>query len=91
MRRRLVEMKDDAPEMELLESVVRALADYPDDVRVDVKPMNDGDGSVLTIHCAEEDRGRVIGRRGKTIDAIRFLFSTIASVNERKVSVRVEG
>lgn len=77
----------------LLEQVVRALTDFPDDVKIVVRPMvlEDGRGAVLTIHCAEEDRGRVIGRRGKTIDAIRFLFATIASVHERKVSVRVEG
>ena len=84
-------MSSDAPDTELLRQVVQSLTDFPDDVKVVSRPMAEGQGSVLTIHCAEEDRGRVIGRRGKTIDAIRFLFSTIASVHERKVSVRVEG
>ena len=91
MRRRLVEMNDKEPETELLMQVVRSLADFPDDVKIVTRPMVEGQGAVLTIHCAEEDRGRVIGRRGKTIDAIRFLFATIASVHERKVSVRVDG
>jgi predicted RNA-binding protein YlqC (UPF0109 family) len=91
MRRRLVEMNEESPETELLMQVVQSLTDFPEDVKIVVRPMVEGQGAVLTIHCAEEDRGRVIGRRGKTIDAIRFLFSTIASVHERKVSVRVEG
>lgn len=90
MRRRVVEMKDYDSEALLLLDVVQALVDNPEDAIVKCRPMSNSEGAVLVIHCAEEDRGRVIGRRGKTIDAIRFLFATIASGNERKVSIRVE-
>lgn len=85
-------MSDEVPEAGLLGEIVRSLVDFPDDVEIVTRPMvlDQGRGAVLVIHCAEEDRGRVIGRRGKTIDAIRFLLATVASVHERKVSVRVE-
>lgn len=91
MRRRVVEMSDYESESLLLLDVVQALVDNPEAAIVKSRPMSDSEGVVLTIHCAEDDRGRVIGRRGKTIEALRFLFSTIASVHDRKVVVRVEG
>lgn len=91
MRRRLIEIDDYAPEATLLLDVVQALVDDPEAASVTSRRTAEGDGAVLTIHCAEADRGRVIGKRGKTIDAMRFLFSTIAAIHGRKVSVRVDG
>ena len=90
MRRRLVEVKKDFEEA-LLADVVRALADHPDQVRVSARQPGDGELIMLTIHCSPRDRGRIIGKKGKTISAIRFLFENIAYVRDRKVSVRIDG
>jgi len=52
--------------------VVRALVDEPTQVRVDVVERNGG-MSVIQLRVAPVDVGKVIGRRGTTIQAIRSL------------------
>ncbi len=67
--------------------VVRSLVDSPDEVRIKVI---DGD-SCLTIQvsCAKKDIGKIIGRSGKTIGAIRALASGAGGRTSRKVNVEV--
>ncbi|MEA4862837.1 MAG: KH domain-containing protein [Victivallaceae bacterium] len=67
--------------------VVRSLVDTPDAVKV----RSDEDGNVLNISivCNEEDRGKIIGRRGKTINAIRALANGAAGRMQKKVTVEV--
>jgi predicted RNA-binding protein YlqC (UPF0109 family) len=55
-----------------LTAVVRLLVDQPRGVAVEAV---DGDGaSELRLRVAAEDRGQVIGRRGRTLDALRALL-----------------
>jgi predicted RNA-binding protein YlqC (UPF0109 family) len=55
-----------------LTAVVRLLVDQPRGVTVEAV---DGDGtSELRLRVAAEDRGQVIGRRGRTLDALRALL-----------------
>lgn len=51
------------------EFVARELADYPDAVEVDV--VEGGRGVKLMLHADSSDMGRIIGRRGRTIQALR--------------------
>jgi hypothetical protein len=67
----------------LLEFIVKSLVDDPDQVAVEVKQF---DGSlVFELKVSEQDRGRVIGRQGRTIKSIRKLLSAAASGGERRV------
>jgi len=54
-----------------LVSVVRLLVDDPKSVRA-AEIEIDG-ATELRLEVAEPDRGKVIGRRGRTIDALRTL------------------
>ena len=54
-----------------LEHVVKGIVDHPDDVRIDSSTSSRGD--VLEVHVHPEDRGRVIGRGGRTAKALRSL------------------
>lgn len=67
--------------------VVRSLVDTPEAVKV----RSTEDESVLGIQiiCNEEDRGKIIGRRGKTINAIRALANGAAGRLQKKVTVEV--
>lgn len=57
----------------VLEYLARSLANHSDEVVVDAE---DSRGSLrLSLHVAQEDMGRVIGRRGRTAQAIRTLVS----------------
>ena len=56
---------------DLVEYIVCGLVDDEDAVSLDV---TDGDeGALIEVSCSEEDAGRVIGRKGRTIKAIRTL------------------
>ena len=60
----------------LLEDFARALVDEPGYVRVSERSE---DGVVfLDLEVAEPDRGKVIGKRGQTADALRTLLDAVA-------------
>ena len=61
---------------ELLEAFARALVTRPERVRV-IESV-DEEGVLLELEVAEEDRGRVIGRRGRTADALRTMMDAVA-------------
>jgi len=54
-------------------AVVRLLVDEPRAVAV--QEVDTADGPELRLVLAEGDRGKVIGRRGRTIDALRELVA----------------
>lgn len=60
----------------LLEALAQALVEDPGRVRVEEWTE---DGVVhLDLEVAPQDRGRVIGRQGRTADALRTLLETVA-------------
>lgn len=59
----------------LLERIARGLVDEP--ARVKVEEWTE-DGMVhFDVEVAESDRGRVIGRQGRTADAIRTVIEAV--------------
>ena len=67
--------------------IVRSLVDDPSSVSV--KSEEDGDITVIRITCRKEDIGKVVGKRGKTIMAIRSLVSGAAGRLQKRVNVEV--
>jgi len=67
--------------------VVRALVDYPDEVNVSSSSTDNG--TVIRIDCRKEDIGKVVGKRGKTIMAIRSLVSGAGGRLQQRISVEV--
>jgi predicted RNA-binding protein YlqC (UPF0109 family) len=57
----------------LIEQIAKALVDAPDSVSVN-QVEEDGE-TVLELDVAPEDMGRVIGRQGRTVRAMRTLVS----------------
>lgn len=62
---------------EVLDYLVRSLVDNPDDVRVDVSDGRRHDVS-LDVRVADGDMGRVIGKRGRTAQALRTVVRAAA-------------
>jgi predicted RNA-binding protein YlqC (UPF0109 family) len=56
---------------ELVAYLARALVDHPDEVRVE--RIERDDAVVLRLHVAKDDVGKVIGRQGRVIRALRTL------------------
>ena len=65
----------------------RALADHPDAVQVTEVPGQQT--SIVEIRCHPKDIGRLIGRSGKTIGALRTLASNVASRQGRRCVLEV--
>jgi predicted RNA-binding protein YlqC (UPF0109 family) len=69
---------------ELLEYLVQALVDKPDKVRVEEFEEDDGT-LVLELSVDDEDYGRVIGRGGRTAQALRTVVKAAAVKDNRRV------
>jgi predicted RNA-binding protein YlqC (UPF0109 family) len=69
---------------ELLEVMIRALVDLPDQVRI--SEIIGEQTTVFELVVAKEDLGKVIGKQGKTAKALRTIL-TAASTKLRKRSV----
>jgi predicted RNA-binding protein YlqC (UPF0109 family) len=65
---------------DLVEFVVRSLVEDPDAVRV--TELEEQEGTVLEVHVADGDLGRVIGREGRVANAIRTLAKAAATAQD---------
>lgn len=61
----------------LVEFVARSLVDDPEAVSVQVR--REGGGTVIELHVAEGDMGKVIGRNGSVAKALRTLLKVMAA------------
>jgi uncharacterized protein len=77
----MTEIKD------MVQFVAQSLADKPEDVQINESV---GEGVIMIeIKVADEDMGRLIGRQGRTINAIRSLARVLGAKMEKKVSVEI--
>jgi uncharacterized protein len=73
---------------DLVEYLARALVDHPDDVSVEVFEEDD-DTVVYELAVAEDDVGKVIGRGGRTVNALRCVLRACAARDDRRVLLDV--
>jgi len=73
---------------DLLEFLARSLVDDP--AAVVVEQFDDDDGTVvLELTVGEDDYGKVIGRGGRTANALRTVLKAAAVREERRVLVDI--
>jgi predicted RNA-binding protein YlqC (UPF0109 family) len=73
---------------ELLEYLTRALVDSPD--RVQIEEFEEDDGTlVLELSVAEDDYGQIIGRGGRTAQALRTVVKAAAVKDNRRVLIDI--
>jgi predicted RNA-binding protein YlqC (UPF0109 family) len=72
---------------DLVEYIVKALADKPDVVSLS---EIEGEASiVLELRVDSEDMGRMIGREGRTINAMRSLARVLGAKMGKKVTLEI--
>ena len=69
---------------ELIELIAKALVDYPEQVSVNV--LEGSQATVLELSVAKVDLGKVIGKQGRTAEAIRIILGA-ASAKIRKRAI----
>ena len=70
----------------LLEYIVKQLVAIPDDVVISA--VQHEDKNILHIKVNQQDRGKVIGKQGQTIKALRMLVRVV-SPEHRKTEVDI--
>jgi predicted RNA-binding protein YlqC (UPF0109 family) len=68
-----------------LEHLVKGIVDHPEDATVTERTTNRGD--LLEIHVHPDDLGRVIGRNGRTAQALRTIINALADGKKVRVDV----
>jgi len=72
---------------ELLVYVARTLVEKPDEVRVE---RTERDGAVLLeLHVAPDDVGKVIGRQGRVVRALRTVVRSAAARGDRRLVLEI--
>lgn len=72
---------------ELVEYLLKSIADNPDDVEVTVQEGSENEPVFINVKLNDIDKGLIIGKEGRNINAIR----TILSIKARnKVILKVE-
>ena len=72
---------------EIVEVIAKALVDRPEAVEVSEK--EDERQTLIELHGAEDDMGKVIGKQGRIAKAMRTLVKAAATREEKKVSVEI--
>ena len=73
---------------ELVKVLAKALVENPDAVEVEAE--EEDSQTVLKLHVAQEDMGRVIGKQGRIAKAIRTIVKAAATRENKKVTVEIQ-
>lgn len=72
---------------EVLELIAKQLVDNPDAVSISVSEKERE--TVLELHVAPEDMGKIIGKQGKIAKSIRNVMKAAAIYNNKRISVEI--
>lgn len=68
--------------------IVRSIVDHPDDVSVEEQNASE-ERILFVIHANQEDIGKIIGKKGRIITAIRDLIKLMATKHNVYVDVTI--
>jgi predicted RNA-binding protein YlqC (UPF0109 family) len=74
----------------LLSLLLRAMVDKPEEVAVRVAG-NEGVIVVLQVECEEKDRGKLIGKQGRTARSLRIILASIAKTQGTQYRLDIDG
>ncbi len=72
---------------EFVEYIIKNLVDNPD--AVNIREVGGTNTLILELSVEKSDIGKIIGKKGKTINAIRTLLMSVASRNNLRVSLEI--
>jgi predicted RNA-binding protein YlqC (UPF0109 family) len=72
---------------EFLEYVVKHLIENPDKMSIEIEEKDDK--VVFRLRVDDSDLGKVIGRRGRTIQALRTLLSALSAKERKRAIIEV--
>jgi uncharacterized protein len=73
---------------EFIEYIVKRLVDHPENVSIE-RRTSDDNKNVISLRVHTDDVGKVIGKKGKTAEAMRTLLTAIASREHQKAILEI--
>lgn len=80
-------MGNDSQMKELVEFVAKALVDEVS--KIEITEITGNQTNVIELKVAKEDIGKVIGRQGKTADAIRTILNCAAAKLQKRYILQI--
>ena len=74
---------------DLLKQIAGRFAEFPGELQV--CHISGRNTDILELRCNGKDLGRIIGRSGRTINAMRTLLDSLASKDKKRVILEVVG
>ena len=81
-------MENENKDVAVLKTILTSLVQHPE--QVEINRSRDDMGILLTVKLAEGDAGRVIGRQGVLIDAIRRVIRSVGRTEDARVNVKLD-
>lgn len=75
-------------EIDFIRFVIENIVDQPD--KITLERVVDELGILIILRVAKDDMGKVIGKSGQTIKALRVLLHTFGSKSQNRVNLKVE-
>lgn len=72
---------------DLIEFIARSLVDNPE--QVSINEIEGEKTTILELSVAEEDLGKIIGRRGRTAKAMRTVLSAAATKVDKRAVLEI--
>lgn len=82
-------MKSSVNYISLIENLIRPLLQHQEDLRVKEFPSED-EHLLFQVMVNQEDLGRVIGKQGKTANAIRTIAYAAGSKHRKKIKINID-
>lgn len=80
-------MGNDTQMKELVEFVAKALVDEVD--KIEISEIVGNQTNIIELKVAKEDIGKVIGRQGRTADAIRTILNCAAAKSNKRYILQI--
>lgn len=72
---------------DLIDYIAQNLVDLPEEV--EVSELGDDEASVIKLKVAEDDLGKVIGKKGRTAKAMRTILAAAAMRVRRRTTLEI--
>ena len=70
-----------------VETLVKSVVEKPE--AIDIEVEEDGNARTFYVNCDPDDVGKVIGKSGRVVSAIRCVVSAVAAKSREKAFVKV--
>lgn len=80
-------MSDQTNALEFVRYVLQQICKHPNEINLE--QIEDKRGTLIKIKSHEEDMGKIIGKNGQTISALRLLVKSMGAKINKKITLKV--